>query len=107
MYHCLDNDLICGKATKGASSGPDLVVQVEMVKLAIGPETLCVLVQGEVHAAPVSLDPHVVPVVIVKQTAAGHRGVTLDGAILIATWSGQASEGYTAKLFSLHHKQLE
>lgn len=63
-----------------------------MVKLAVGSETLRVLVQGEVHAAPVSLDSHGVPVVIVKQAAAGHRGVTLDGAILIATWSGHGGK---------------
>lgn len=63
-----------------------------MVKLAVGPETLRVLVQGEVHAAAVSLDPHGVPLVIVQQAAIGHRGVTLDGAVLIATWSGQETE---------------
>lgn len=43
-----------------------------MVELAIGSETLRVLVQGKVHAAAVSLDPHSVPVVIVQQAAAGH-----------------------------------
>lgn len=63
-----------------------------MVKLAVGSETLRVLIQGEVHAAAVSLDPHGVPMVIVQQAAAGYGGVTLDGAILIATWSGQASD---------------
>lgn len=88
---------MCAKATKGVSSRPDLVVQVEVVKLAVGSETLRVLVQGEVHATAVSLDPHGMPLVIVQQAAAGHRGVTLDGAILIATWSGQASEENTKK----------
>lgn len=43
-----------------------------MVELAVGSETLRVLVQGKVHAAAVSLDPHSVPVVIVQQAAAGH-----------------------------------
>lgn len=66
-----------------------------MVKLAIGSESLRVLVQGEVHAATVSLDPHGVPVVIIQQAAAGHWGVTLDGAILVASWSGKASEENT------------
>lgn len=58
-----------------------------MVKLAVGPETLRVLVQGEVHATAVSLDPHGMPVVVIQQAAAGHRGVALDGAVLVATWS--------------------
>lgn len=57
-----------------------------MVKLAVGSETLCVFVQREVHAAAVSLDPYSVPVVIVQQAATGHRGVALDGAVLIAAW---------------------
>lgn len=61
-----------------------LVVQVQVVKLSVGPEVLRVPVQGEVDVASVALDHHRVPVVVVQQAARGHGGVAQDGAVLVA-----------------------
>lgn len=64
-----------------------LIVQVKVVKLAVGPEVLSVVIQGEVDVPPVALDDHWVPVVVVQQTPAGHSGVTLDGSMLVAAFT--------------------
>lgn len=63
-----------------------LIVQIEVVKLSVGPEVLCVSVQCEVDVAAVALDHHRVPVVVVQQTPGGHGSVAQDGAILITSY---------------------
>lgn len=60
-----------------------LVVQVQSLKVAIENETLHVAVQGEICLAAKSVHTHVMPVLIVQDTASAHRGMTrpgLDGA---------------------------
>lgn len=59
------------------------VIQVEMIKLSIGSKAVCVLVQSEVDIPTIALNHYTVPVVVIKETAAGHCCVALDGAILI------------------------
>lgn len=63
-----------------------LVVQVEVVELAIGAEVLRVPVQRVVDVTSVALDDHRVPVVVVQEAAARHRRVTEDGAVLVAAY---------------------
>lgn len=63
-----------------------LIVQVQVVKLPVGPELLSVVVQSEVDIPAVALYDNRVPVVIIEQAPAGHRGVTLNGAVLVTAW---------------------
>lgn len=63
-----------------------LIVQVQVVKLSIGPEVLGVMVQSEVHIPSVPLYDYRVPVVVIQQAPTGHRGVTLNGTVLVAAW---------------------
>lgn len=60
-----------------------LVVQIEVVKLSVGPEVLSVTVQGEVDIPPVAFDHHRVPVIVIQEAAGGHRGMPQDRSILI------------------------
>lgn len=64
---------------------PHLIVQIKVVKLSVGPEVLCVSVQGEVDVAAIALDHHRVPVVVIQQASCGHGGVAQDGAILVTS----------------------
>lgn len=63
-----------------------------MVKLSVCPEMLSVSVQGEVNITTVALNDHWVPVIVIQQAAGGHRGVTHDGAVLIAACNWQAGK---------------
>lgn len=61
-----------------------LIVQVKVIKLAVGPEVLSVVIQSEVDVPPVALYDNWVPVVVVQQAPTGHSGVTLDRSMLVA-----------------------
>lgn len=64
-----------------------LIIQIKVVKLSVCPEVLGVSVQGEVDVTTVALNYHRVPVIVIQETASGHRGMTQDRAILIAACS--------------------
>lgn len=62
-----------------------LIVEIQVVKLAIGLEVLSVVIQGEVQVSAVAFYDHWVPVVVIQQAPTCHSGVTLNGSVLIAT----------------------
>lgn len=78
------NQEVIGSGIQGIMWPSHLIVQIEVVKLPVGPEVLSVSVQGEVDVSAVAFDHHRVPVVVVQQAAAGDGGVTQDGAVLVA-----------------------
>lgn len=64
-----------------------LIVQVKVVKLPVGAEVLSMLIKGEIDISPVALNYYRMPMMIVQQTAAGHRCMAQDGAVLITSYS--------------------
>lgn len=69
------------------TGGSHLIVQIQVVKVSICPEMLCVPVQGEVDISSVALDHHRVPVIVIQEAASSDGGVTQDGAILVTAWN--------------------
>lgn len=69
-----------------------LIIQVQVVELAVGAEVLRAPVQREVDAPALALDDHRVPVVVVQQAACRHRRVAVDGTQLVASCVGRVGK---------------
>lgn len=71
------------KAINHLLSQSYLIIQVKVVKLPVGAEVLSMLIESKIDISPVALNYYRMPMMVVQKTAAGHRCMAQDGAILI------------------------
>lgn len=71
------------KAINHSLSQSYLIIQVKVVKLPVGAEMLSMLIQSKIDISPVALNYYRMPMMVVQKTAAGHRRMAQDGAVLI------------------------